>query len=526
MKDNRDRQMAQLAGWTWELNGYAAKVPFYNADDLTMREVQIVFQLDPEPPQMELNDYICEAVRKRDLSYFSFFLHHFEKRLNGVIYRFLTRNGYDRYDPARFLDYKLEVLQMLLYCLPKFDPEQETEFLKYAKHYIRDGLLFCRMMGEAGSFASLAEYRRVRQIGAMNNNSGKSRAEVVSEFAAQSGYKDESGSAEELLTIAQRNRSIVSLYRTEQDEDGEETGEDVTRDDSWNYADILWNGIQAKAVAAVFEQLSYKEQWHLEKRNAICMTCGRVSPLSTQSTFEDLAVDFEGTTASGAERFYRRTLDKLRLKLLESGLIHAVTLKQIECRKKNKKTAAAGYLYQADNDGEWGELRFDFENGTAEIVRLADWDTVKSNVFAKTAIQFVQGLPEARLLKSVVVPFEMGIPERPLPLTKAAKTLRDNPAHTISLRQTECQKKGGTITAAVYEYLVDNDGEWGELRFDFENGTAGIVKLADWDTVKSNVFAKAVIRYVQKFPTDQLPDFAVISAISHVFKNPFPADRI
>ena len=134
--------------------------------------------------------------------------------------------------------------------------EQETEFLKYAKHYIWDGLLFCRMMGEAGSFSSLAEYRRVRQIGAIYNNSGKSRAEVVSEFAAQSGYKDESVSADELLTIARRNRSIVSLYRTEQDEDGEETGEDVTCDDSWNYADILWNGIHAKAVAAAFDQLS------------------------------------------------------------------------------------------------------------------------------------------------------------------------------------------------------------------------------------------------------------------------------
>ena len=286
MKDNRNEMIpAQFVDWTWDLTGYAAKVLFYNAEDLTMREVRSVFQLDPEPPQMELNDYIREAVRKRDLSCFSFFLHHFEKRLNGVIYRFLTRNGYDRYDPARFLDYKLEVLQMLIYCLPKFDPEQKTEFLKYAKHYIRDGLLFCRMIGEAGSFASLAEYRRVRQIGAMYNNSGKSRAEVVSEFAAQSGYKDENGSADELLTIAQRNRSIVSLYRTEQDEDGEETGEDVTHDDSWNYADILWNGIQAKAVAAAFEQLSYKEQWNPEKRNAICMTCGRVSPLSAQSTF-------------------------------------------------------------------------------------------------------------------------------------------------------------------------------------------------------------------------------------------------
>ena len=208
--------------------------------------------------------------------YFSSFLHHFEKRLNGVIYRFLSRSGYDRYDPARFLDYKLEVLQMLLFCLPRFDPVQETEFLKYAKHYIQDGLLFCRMMGEAGSFASLAEYRRVRKIGAIYNDSGKNRAEVVSEFAVQSGYMDESVSADELLTIAQRNRSIVSLYRTEQDE-----------------------------------------------------------------------------------------------------------------------------------DGEWGEIRFDFENDTAEIVRLADWDTVKSNIFANTAIRFVQRLPEARLLKSVVVPFEM-----------------------------------------------------------------------------------------------------------------------
>lgn len=237
MEDNRDKLIpAQLAGWTWDLTAYASKVPFSNEDSLTMREVRNVFQLDPEPPQMELKDYIREAVRHKDLAYFSFFLHHFEKRLNSVIYRFLTRSGIDRYDPARLLDYKLEILQMLL---------------------------FCRMMGEVGSFASLAEYRRVRQIGAVYKGSGKSRAEVVSEFAVQSGYKDESVSADELLTIAQRNRSIVSLYRTEQDEDGEETGEDVTRDDSWNYAEILWNGIQAKAVTAAFEQLSYKEQWYL-----------------------------------------------------------------------------------------------------------------------------------------------------------------------------------------------------------------------------------------------------------------------
>lgn len=99
----------------------------------------------------------------------------------------------------------------------------------------------------------------------------------------------------------------------------------------------------------------------------------------------------------------------------------------------------------------------------------------------------------------------MGVPERPVLPVSAAKALKGNPAHTIFLRQTECQKKGEAITAAVYEYLVDNDGEWGKLRFDLENGTAEIVRLADWDTVKSNVFAKAAIRFVQGLPEARLP---------------------
>ena len=36
--------------------------------------------------------------------------------------------------------------------------------------------------------------------------------------------------------------------------------------------------------------------------------------------------------------------------------------------QKEQKIAAAVYLYQVDNDGEWGEIRFDFATGTAEIV--------------------------------------------------------------------------------------------------------------------------------------------------------------
>ena len=110
----------------------------------------------------------------------------------------------------------------------------------------------------------------------------------------------------------------------------------------------------------------------------------------------------------------------------------------------------------------------------------------------------------------MVVPFEMGISEKPVLPTSTAKATKINPAYTISLRQTECRKTGETITAAVYEYLVDNDGEWGELRFDFENGAAEIVKLADWDTTKSNIFAKTAIRHIQSLPEAKPPSEVVV----------------
>ena len=77
--------------------------------------------------------------------------------------------------------------------------------------------------------------------------------------------------------------------------------------------------------------------------------------------------------------------------------------------QKEQKIAVVVYLYQVDNDGEWGEIRFDFATGTAEIVKLADWDTTKSNIFARTAIRHIQSLPEAKLPSEAVVMFDQAL---------------------------------------------------------------------------------------------------------------------
>ena len=184
------------------------------------------------------------------------------------------------------------------------------------------------------------------------------------------------------------------------------TGEDVALDDSWNYTDILWNGIQTEKVQRAFEKLNYREQTLFEKRLAICMICGRIGSWKGRPTFEELAVMFEGSTASGAERAYRKAADKLTELLVAEGALHAVRLKQKSKTKRKKKSAAAIYEYQADCDGEWGEISFDFENGTAEVILLADWDTIKTNRFANKAVAYLLNCENEKLPKETMVAFE------------------------------------------------------------------------------------------------------------------------
>ena len=285
-------------------------------------------------------------------------------------------------------------------------PRQRRRLSDLCPYFIDNALLNCRRQEEAGSFKSLDEHKAARGIAWLYNNSGKSAKEVIAEYAAEQNCTEET--ATEYLTLARQNRNRVPFYSTIQDEDSEETGEDVTCDDSWNYADILWNGVRADAVQAAFDKLSYKEQTYLEKRNAICMTCGRVGSWEERPTFEDLAVMFEGSTASGAERAYKKALNKLTEHLVDADVLGVVELKLTE---KNKKIAAAAYWYRAvhryANDDEWGEIRFDFSAGTAQIVKLADSDMSRTNVFAKIAIRQILKLSMSELPKKLTIPFEL-----------------------------------------------------------------------------------------------------------------------
>lgn len=387
---------------------YIKKYPFCAEEGcgLTILEAERAFQLLPDPPKVDnINDYIVMAACG-DENGFPFFMHAYEERLNRRIRGFLLREGFRYAEPDRLFDYKLACVRAMLEVLPNYDPNGGASFLTYAHHDIENAMIGQRMNEEGGSFASLDEYKSVRKAGRLYRENQENTRETVKAFAEAEHCSEQT--AEAHLATAIKNRSREDFYPyAERDADGNlhQRDPDVSHDDCWDYASVLWGWVQTEWVQEAFEKLSFREQTLLEKHNAICMTCGRVSDWRRRVGFEDLAVLFEGSGASGAERAYQRALEKMMKHLAGHEVFHVLQMRLETQEKKNKKIAAAVYSYGADYDGEWGEIRFDFLRNETEIVKLADGDYIKSQPFAKRAIREIQALGSDTLPKKLTVPF-------------------------------------------------------------------------------------------------------------------------
>ena len=331
---------------------------------LTLKQAEYAFR-NGEPPGEGDNN-------------FESFLRDYEPKLNELVRRFLGKRAFDA---ETFMDYKLACTAVMLERWRRFDPDKGVRFATFIHHDVKNALLRARMLEESGSFSSLDEYKEVRRMGALMY--GATQCEAVGEFIKKRGCSE--AAAERFLKIAQLTLSVSSLEN------------DAEASYTWDYAAELWDGVRAEKMREAFAKLSYREQTLLEKRNAICMTCGRVSPLSERASFEDLAIEFESSSPRTAERAYRRAVEKLTLGLVELGALHAVRI---------ERTSPDTYRYQADNDGDWGEFNIDTETGELQITALAELDTTKTHRFAKQAARYLRVHASEKLPKTVLVTFE------------------------------------------------------------------------------------------------------------------------
>ncbi len=85
--------------------------------------------------------------------------------------------------------------------------------------------------------------------------------------------------------------------------------------------------------------------------------------------------------------------------------------------------------------------------------------------------------------------------------------------HSVELRLKSQKKRGKKIATAVYEYLADCGGKWGELSYNFKDDTAEICLLAEWDTMVSHRFAMRAVEYLRVHHRDKLLDNIILTFI-------------
>ena len=407
-----------LSEYSWDMAGYTSRFGFFyqgnenaDIDGLTKWQAEHIFQLTPIPPGMEdelqnmektrhisrekrkeiikKNEavgeaYLARAAREKNLLYLSFYLHAYEGRINSKVYSFLRRNGMDTYNPALFLDLKLALQEVILKKLPTFDPTKGAKFLTYMYEFIGDALTSFRMREECWTIDSLDIYKGIRRMAAIFNANGGNAQNALEKFCKETGCKPKTAAEylDQVIGIRARQTEVVVDW----DENDTEIIEDILPSSLGDLCYVLWNRRKIKAVRESLRKLSWRDQVILKARNAICNNCGGMRPMKEQYSFREISNLIGSSTDKGAEKAYHTAMDRFTAQLAEDNVIRVVDIKLEKMTRRKKKIATATYRYQADCDGEWGEIHFDFVKRKAEILRLADWDTSRTKLYAKKII--------------------------------------------------------------------------------------------------------------------------------------------
>ena len=441
--DMEDVQLTQedikiLSDYSWDMTGYTSRFGYFclssdreNVKGLTKWQAEHIFQLIPIPPGMEdaLQDiektkridkekkneiqkqneavadaYLLRDLQEKNLLFLSFFLHGYEHRLNGKVYSFIRRNGLDPYDPVLFLDMKLALQELILKKLPTFDPSRDAKFLTYIHQFIYDAFIIFRMQQECWQMKSLDTYKTTRRMAAIYNANDQDAAKAIEIFCSETGYTPET--AEEYLAEAIGIRARQTEVIIDRDDNDTAIVEDIIPDGMGSLPHIIRSNRFGKAIRQSFEKLPWLDQMILKARNAICDDCGGVMPMKEQYSFREISLLNGTTTDKAGELAYHAAVDRLAAQLIDDEVIRIVDMKLKKVVRRKKKNAAATYLYQADCDGEWGEVYIDFENKYIKIERLAEWDTTVSHICAWKVIGFIVANKDRILPKKRRIIFE------------------------------------------------------------------------------------------------------------------------
>ena len=327
------------------------------------------------------------AVRYRDtgdLKALALFLHLFEPQINKVVSAAIKTYGQE----SLYEDMKLACALAIMDALPKFDPERGKigGFLKYPmQHAVKEELRVMRSGFPISTKSTDPLLRKIMWLYHQNND--RHDPETLAEIGRQ--VNREPKTVLKYILDGTTNEIIF-----EEDEKDKKQKKDDDKDEDlllkvrgnpeWEPENSLLQSEQSSMVIPPFAALGNVNRDIVSLHLGFCENCFR--PAEKQ-TFQALALRNKRRSAQAAENIYYRSLNQMRDALVERGFLHTVSLNRL---KKTK--AAVVYAYQADNDGEWGEIVYDWKTEKYTVTKPAEMDLTKTQPFAKQAIRRIRYL--------------------------------------------------------------------------------------------------------------------------------------
>ena len=227
-----------------------------------------MYHLDPVPPKLPPQEYIELYFAENEDKYLSWYLHDREPMLNK-----LAQDACQRYGlPEHFADIKQAAVCGILAALQKYDPSIGVPFVAFQKQYISDSIEDYIRTAQSGMVTMTVDtYPVMKRIMAIYHRGGDNATDDSMQRIADEVGVD-AKTVQRYIAIGTLNERRADFY-LQYDEDGEETGEDVTVDTVSQPDKLYFRSVLYAALYEAFDRLTYREQRTVAKHLGFCDTC-------------------------------------------------------------------------------------------------------------------------------------------------------------------------------------------------------------------------------------------------------------
>ena len=277
-----------------------------------------MYRLDPAPPKLPAQEYIVRYLTENEDKYLSWYLHNQEPALNK-----LAQDACQRYGLAEhFSDIKQTAVCGILAALQKYDSSIGVPFAAFQKQYISDSIEDYIRTAQSGMVTMTTDtYPVLKRIMAIYHQGGDNATDdSMQRIANEIGL--DTKTVQRYIAIGALNERRADFY-LQYDEDGEETGEDVTVDAASRPDKMYFRAVLYDALHQAYDSLTYREQRTVAKHLGFCDTCWSVRkavlingeieyrPIKPM-TFEEISHSASRRSDKASERAFYAAMEKMR----------------------------------------------------------------------------------------------------------------------------------------------------------------------------------------------------------------------